>query len=405
MDSGLWAARCYDGVDWKEVERDSTRIYRTRHGSWSLVFSMMGSVVLGAAGNLLYAATRPYIQRRMSALQEIPDDERQAYGENVRNVIPMFREADIFVGQRQPWARKKLNDAGRELESRLEAETSISSGNIRAIREAVGSLDGAEQSLDDLGIPDLETVAADDASVYDTLENVGSLSANELFQTLDLIVSANLAMEEEEPENLVVSEQTGVDFSSDLVSVGGPIANFYTRNVMYDTRDGPDFSLPYRFDLNPPGVQDDLTEYPPQKLREIGLADDRELGRRPNWCLVDEGGETLDIQGDQSRPNWRDGNWMTDYFTVAKVPNVHPDAPPLHRADTKRVLILAGCHGFGTRAALEALKSGDILETIESEVNDGYFQLIGRVKRGDGPEITPNDIEIPSEYLRQIDVE
>lgn len=397
MGTESWDHLCYDTVDWETVSEDSTRLCRTKQGSWSIVLPIM----FGVASNLLYRVLEPWIERQFERLQNVPEQERRQYEQNVSEVIPIFGEADIFVGQRRPWAREKLNDFGEELGEELAQETSLNESRIGTFRQSISQLEGSKQRLDELGLSDLQEIAEEDASVYEVLDNVGSLSANEFFQTLDLAVSANLAMEQERPKDILLAEDTSVDFSSDVVSIGGPIANLYTRNVMY----GDDVSLPYRFDLNPVGVDDDLREYTPQELRRISLADDRELGHRPNWRIVDRDGEPLEILGDATVPNWRDGQWVTDYFTVAKLPNPHPSAPPLRRAETRRTLLLAGCHGFGTRAALEALKSGDVLETIESQAADGYFQLVGRVRRAEGARITADNIEIPEAHLRQIHVD
>lgn len=399
MEQNPWKNPCYESVPWPEVDDDSTRLYRTQRGSWSMVVSILEATMVGVAGNLLFAVFEPYIKQRLNRWRGVSEDEQQRYQQNVKDVIPFFREADIFVGQRQPWVQKKLDQLGRKLGDSLEQNTSLDEAGLRQLRTSL-SLEGDQHRLADIGIPTIGDVTADDQSVYKSLENVGSLSANEYFQTLELVVSANLAMTEEQPTNVILANETDVDFSSDVISIGGPISNLFTRNVIY----GTDISLPYRFDLNPAGVDDDLSTYSPQQLREIGLSDDREFGHRPNWSIVDKNGEAPKIQEKETIPKWGDGAWDLDYFMVAKVPNTHPAAPPLRQAETKRALILAGCHGYGTRAALEALKSGDILETINSKVEDGYFQLIGRVKRNNGAEIRSEDIVIPDEHLQGINI-
>jgi|GEM_PF-1217529 len=400
MDDGPWGRSGYDAVSWTEVEQDSRRIYRTETGSWELVITVLQGLGIGVAGNLLYTFLEPHIEQKLEEFRNRPDEERAAYRENVSKVLPLFNEADIFVGQRRHWVREKLDELDEELEAELEGMslgTDIPGKMRERLRSVLGDADTSIQ-FEDLGVLDLGDAIDDDASIYDELDNVGSVSANELFQTLDLVVSANLAMNDEQPANVLFSNDGTVDFTSDLISIGGPIPNFYTRKVMY----GDDIDLPYKFDLNPPGVEDDLASYSPEQLREIGLDDDRSLGHRPNWRIVDETGDPLEPPGDKTIPDWGNGQWTRDYFTVAKVPNVHPGAPPVDRAETKRALILAGCHGLGTRAALEALKSGEILDTIESEVQDGYFQLVGKVRRGGDAAITADDIDILDQYLQPL---
>jgi hypothetical protein len=90
--------------------------------------------------------------------------------------------------------------------------------------------------------------------VYDE-DHIKGYSTNELFQTLDFVIATNLALNEEAPERILSDPTLTINFAGDLIAVGGPISNLYTRNLMY----GDDVALPYRYDLNPDDGSPDIS--------------------------------------------------------------------------------------------------------------------------------------------------
>lgn len=168
---------------------------------------------------------------------------------------------------------------------------------------------------------------------------------------------------------IVRVKEDKIDFAKPLFSSGGPIPNWYTRNVMY----GKEIDLPYKFRLD---VTDELREMPPDKLRKAGVKAARQ---KPNWFIADKLGKPFKVNGKEAKPVYVENKLIEDYFMIISTRNIHPDA----KNTNVPCLIVAGCHGPGTAAAGSALKNLDILNQIESNVK-GNFQAIGwtRVKNG-----------------------
>lgn len=349
MNGETWDDPCYDTVSWPVVEDDSNLLYRVEEGSWTL--SLVSTVVGGVAANMM----EPWIKRKLRQRRQQPEEDVAELVTQLEMLVPFVNHADVFIGRRRPWIREKLSDLGEFL-----------------------------SEVADLG-----------EDIYDDIDHLGTYSSNELLQTLDFLVSTNIALNDAGPTSVFADADATVDFSGDLIAVGGPIANHYTRNLMY----GSTVELPYRYDLNPDDGSDETSDITPTELRSIGLTDNRGFDRRPNWCLVDENGAFPIISNTKTRPERRDNTWMRDYFTIIKSPNIHPEATAKH-GENPTSLVLSGCHGFGTRAAIAALKTDHVLETLQREAGDAFFQAIGRVKRAGGPKIDGSQIVVPPEHVR-----
>jgi hypothetical protein len=349
MTGETWERPCYDTVNWSVVEDDSNLLYRVKEGSWTL--SLVSTVVGSVTANLM----EPWIKQKLQQRRQQPEEEVTELVTQLEMLVPFVNHADVFLGRRRPWIHEKLSDLKAFL--------------------------GEAANLGD--------------DIYDDMDHLGTYSSNELLQTLDFLISTNIALNDAGPTDVFTDTDATVDFSGDLIAVGGPIVNFYTRNLMY----GDIIDLPYRYDLNPDDGSDETGDILPRELRSIGLTDNRGFDRRPNWCLVDENGEFPTISKKRTRPERRNDTWIRDYFTIIKSTNIHPDATAKH-GENPTSLVLSGCHGFGTRAAITALKTDHVLETLQREVGDADFQAIGRVKRAGGPKIDGSQIVVPPEHVR-----
>lgn len=186
----------------------------------------------------------------------------------------------------------------------------------------------------------------------------------------DAFYKMNVHLAGEGPKS-VDETSTEADFSRHLVSIGGPIPNWYFRNLMY----GDQIDLPYKFYLNPNPERLDLSEFTPRELRKLGRKDTSEFQAEPNWFIADETGVPADVFGDDAIPGYGDvGDWITDYFMILKAPNIHPACD-----HNRRILAIAGCHWLGGMGAIDSLTNPTILSQIKKEVGDGDFQALGRV--------------------------
>ncbi len=152
-----------------------------------------------------------------------------------------------------------------------------------------------------------------------------------------------------------------IDFSKPLIASGGPIPNWYTRNLMY----GGDIDLPYKFRLD---VTEELRRMSPEGLREAGVKVGKE---EPRWVMADRLGNIPKINGMELKPVFSGTKCIRDYFMIIRARNIHP----ANKGNTP-CLILAGCHGPGTAAAGLAVKKLEILREINKKAR-GYFQAIG----------------------------
>lgn len=344
-----WDDPCYETVSWPVVEDDSNLLYRVEEGSWTL--SLVSTMVGGVAANMM----EPWVKQKLRQRRQRSDENVAELVTQLEILVPFVNHADVFLGRRRPWIQEKLSDLGAFL-----------------------------SEVAELG---------DD--VYDDIDHLGTYSSNELLQTLDFLVSTNVAINGTGPTDVFTDTDAAVDFSGDLIAIGGPITNYYTRNLMY----GNTVDLPYRYNLNPDDGSNETSDITPTELRSIGLTDNKGFDRRPNWCLVDENGECATISKKETRPERRGETWICDYFTIIKSRNIHPKATGKH-GENPTSLVLSGCHGFGTRAAITALKTEHVLETLQQEAGDADFQAIGRVKRAGGPKIDGSQIVVPQEHVR-----
>lgn len=243
---------------------------------------------------------------------------------------------------------------------------------------------------------DLDTDA--DESVYDK-GHLEGISTNELFQTLDFVIATNIGLNHEGPESVLFDPSLTTDFTSDLIAVGGPISNLYTRNLLH----GGSADMPYRYNLNPDDGSADFSNASPTEFRDIGLNDDG-FESRPNWHLVERDGMVPEVANRPTRPERRGNTWIRDYFTIVKAQNVHPEARATNGTEPK-VLSVSGFHGFGTRAAIRVLQDREVLKTLEAKADDGHFQALGRGKRQRDAGLEDAQISVPAEHVGLPDVE
>lgn len=208
----------------------------------------------------------------------------------------------------------------------------------------------------------------------------------------EFFTQLNIEIMQTEPSEVTEVDET-VEFDRHLVSLGGPIPNWYSRNLIY----GPEVETPYKFCLNPEPDRLDLSDYGPRELRTLGRKDHSEFVGEPNWYLANTAGDRAVVDNADAIPLYReepDGVkpklWYRDYFTIIKAPNIHPSATPYAQS-----LVIAGCHGLGGLASIHALQDPDLISKIRAEAGDGYFQAVGRVQEtaDDEYKITLPEIE------------
>lgn len=314
MTNNIWKYRCHAKVNWNDVASETEPVTRTEYGSIIVEHTIFALRILDSP-TVRDAAKRS--ARLPEHIQEWRNRNDKPLPEDIEAVVGFARETEFFVGYRQNWlpeSRSKKDEAGAE-------------NLVRFLNEMLPYLDGVER--DDI--------------TYDT----------------------------------IVPGAEMVDFERNLISVGGPVANWYTRNLLY----GDEQELPYKFNLNPEPERIDLADCSPYELRLVGRSPDSRLDRSPNWHITGADGNPATFGNEEAKPEWSiaDQQWETDYFMIVKTKNVHPSAKHIPRTS----LTVAGCHGFGTYAAIESLLDPDVVETLAEEAGDGFFQAIGRVTRGD----------------------
>jgi hypothetical protein len=207
---------------------------------------------------------------------------------------------------------------------------------------------------------------------------------------VDAFYQMNVQLAGEGPKS-VDKTSTVVDFSRHLVSVGGPIPNWYFRNLMY----GNEVDLPYKFHLNPEPERVDLSDKTPKELRRLGRKDTSVFQAEPNWFIADSTGAPADVFKDNAIPEYGDvGDWITDYFMILKAPNIHPACD-----HNRRILSVAGCHWLGGMGAIDSLTDSTVLSRIKEEVGDGDFQALGRVVDAD---VDEEDRRVEIDQVKQI---
>ena len=155
---------------------------------------------------------------------------------------------------------------------------------------------------------------------------------------------------------------------------------------------GPAVNLPYRFRLD---VHDTLKDKNLDELREAGV---KQGEREPEWLIADEAGKIAQIFGAPSKPLVRGAglDWLTDYFMIIKSRNACPGAEEF------KSLVLAGCHGPGSRAAAMALKDVKILKLIEDTVGDADFQALGRVSLSSAGDLVASTIAVDKDTIKKL---
>lgn len=374
-DLEIWDAPCHGTVDWDELDCDLFQ--RSRRGTWEMVLSRMAEAAVGsAAGSMAGAPVIQYLRR----VHGFGDEERPDDGEDDRQPrAEADNDGDVQTFLRFARSRQ-LDQSGQyttvDVGETLEEKENVDGDMYVSFLEDLEALRATGTGMDEL----VESVVPFSANAefvlgprYDWVAD-GAVSLRDLAVTVRLIeffLEANIHLTGEPPTDVRrLAVEPEIDYSRNVISVGGPVPNWYTRNVMY----GDEVDVPYRFNLNPGPAQKDLRDYTPGELRSVGHRDTEPFEEVPDWYIADGRGDPVVVDGEPARPTSRP-SLARDYFTIVKAPNVHRRADP---AD-KQCLILAGCHGLGTMASAKALESPRFLEEIHSQVGGEPFQAIGRV--------------------------
>lgn len=299
----VWNYPCHRGVEWEEVKKEVFLLERTMP-QFSNPEPILIGVIIGLGILALEEATKGLIRaafRELYGKAKKSREERRKLKVLRKELFLDFLGTDMFVGVRYPWFEKP--------EQRLS-------------RRDLGSLRGIMEGF-----------------IY----------------TLCSLIRKKPSIKKIEDR---------VDFARNLVVIGGPIPNWYTRNLMYAS----ELDLPCRFRLD---VAVDLKNYTPAQLREAAYLEGKP---QPEWYIANRDGSVArTLKGEETKPVVVSGKTIRDFFMIMKVPNIAPEAKG------SRALVLAGCHGLGTWAAGLSLKELDILEAVEKEAGDGYFQALGSV--------------------------
>jgi hypothetical protein len=393
MQDNRWDSPCYQTVDLDEaIEQEE--LYKACHvseGSWNFHATLLSAET--DTLDLTEATKIPEESKRTDVpvkeifdivnnfhLPEIPmvislikilKMLRNGEKEESSSIGPLveFRNAEVVVGTRRPWVDVAESLAIKKLNNELNTTISKLKEFIKSLSIKVDN--GAKVKVSNIRGRDLSEFQDELFSE----EYVGQLSANDLYKAWELAVAANVEIDGD-LDSIHFDSGSTPNLDGPVVSIGGPLPNFYTRRVMYDE----EFDLKYRFDLNPDNVEEDLSEVPPNELRSKGLKDQEDFSSRPEWKIVDKSGDIPKIENAPTKPKRSDDRWYRDYFTVFRVPNPYQDSE--RESSQKRSLVCAGCHGLGTRTAVESVIDGTVREKIDERgLSDGSFQLLGRVKR------------------------
>lgn len=289
------------------------------------------------------------------------------------------------------------SDTGFDREESKNEQTTViagisSRGPTFEVRDPVGAISkGARAALErmqrsgDPSIEDLRELVSffENAHCFvgyrerwdeDILSENDKNALTQMVDNLDEIVNGNASREYK--YGRIVGEP--VDFTKNLICYGGPVANWYTRNLLY----GDEAELPYKFNLNPDSYPEDLSDKSPQELRKFGGSSARGANiEGPNWHLSDnERAEPAKIGPEETKPEPDESNdrWHRDYFMIVKSKNIHEDSEGLNDC-----LTLAGCHGYGTEAAAKVFEDRELVNRMASKAGKNDFQAIGRVERTD----------------------
>jgi len=152
-------------------------------------------------------------------------------------------------------------------------------------------------------------------------------------------------------------DELKIDLRRNLCTIGGPVASNITAIGMgYCLNDPSKYNtdLPYIFDLTLGG-----------KLRGKTLNQIRKesASKEYNWWIIDSSNRKPKYIPEQSYFKYRETRYRVDYGMI--IVKYHPVEEL--REKGKKLLILAGCHGEGTLACVEALRNVEILRQIKSK--------------------------------------
>lgn len=369
----MWKQDCHGTVAWDKLENDPDLQHRplckTKDNSWELL--LPSGVLLWISKSLFENATYDLFSHLGQTVRDEPEDSPDT---GLSELFSFLNSADVFVGQRYHWVTDQSESLLRSMTEHplLFKYLGVVSESLPESGMAEARLRGIQQRL--LDTPDTDS----------KISYINRVSANEVFAVLNFVVANNTKLAAEAPQRVDSIVGNRPDFARNLVSVGGPIPNMYTRNLLYG-----DHGIPYKYDLNP--QQDgELAEYSPEELRRVGIPGASAAeNQKPNWNIVDEDGKQAHVDGAKARPTSADEHWCEDFFMIVKTENIHPGA------EDKKVLSVSGCHGVGSEAALKSLCMPEIQETIYQTVRSAPFQALGRVVNEDPTTpVRPDDIVI-----------
>lgn len=166
--------------------------------------------------------------------------------------------------------------------------------------------------------------------------------------------------------------QPGPDFRRNIVSLGGPCNNRFSRWIMKAKDSNGLEEPPSNLNL----TLEDLPELPfnfgydLEESRDLTWEQRKTL--RMNWPIKKMKGKTIIYTPEIYYGSDNRRVCKRDYGMIVKVRSLHREG----RQEGRWNLMLAGCHGAGSLGAAKALGDEDILEQIWREVKTKEFQAV-----------------------------
>lgn len=378
----------YPELNWDRD--DLLLISRSEEGSWGfgspisiaellLYSSQMASV--GTFSLTLWAALKKYQwnKKEHKGMREIKEEVNERVQDQSIQSIEERGDDKLnqFIANHVEEEVKKIID---EEEGRFRNKWRIFSESNKYLKEVVSMAENERLDLKFSSelfeevlrfVPDADFFMGKREAWRDGPE---SYSKNELTASIPLMeffIRMNIQITGEWPSHVrEIGDQ--VDFSRNLVCLGGPVSNWYVKYLMYHSG----LSLPYIFSFKNESEGENLSEYTQKQLQQIGRTNSENSTEVPNWFISDTDGKPVEVDDEVMIPAKRSGVWYKDYFIITKTQNVYRDAGP-----STKCLTLSGCHGFGTRAAARAIQMPQHIKRIQEEVGSSNFQVLGSAWR------------------------
>lgn len=202
--------------------------------------------------------------------------------------------------------------------------------------------------------------------IYD----IGDLDG--LIRLLEPLIKNIFAIRPKDPKHF----EAPVELSRNLVSIGGPFRNRFSRWMMkidpppvegIKISDIP--TLTYTFNLG-------LFKLPAENVGEHLERREQEEGQKLNFPIAKDGVDLyipeVYYPVDEARRKAGEYECTRDYGMVIKMKSIHEKG----RRNGMKNMMIAGCHSYGTQGAAMMLGEEEVLKEIWEKVGDQDFQVV-----------------------------